>query len=836
MPRRSARPVRVESHPQQRRGSMLIFAVLLMVLVIAIAAFAIDLGGMMLTRTNLQSAADSAALAGASRLGLTDVQVRLEARNYANMHSSLEGNAVELADADIEIGFWNRTLKTFQVQQGGNAVRVKTRAPSQGFFVAGAFGAETYDSEATAIAAAVPRDIVFVVDLSGSMDDNTEPAWATDAINSAFGGVGSQLLNETMTDLFGTTDRNDRDLREFLESQGFPIASREFTYAVLTMDQGFLAQHSNTNYRINPSSSESARKQRAYAWLREEFLPPAFASGNPRIPFTNQQFWDAYIDYILYPVNHNIGPPNPPPARPAEPQPPQLNYSHCYRSTHPPTHHTVPTHSGPSHSGQGNGNPSHSSPGNGGPSHSGPSHSSPGNGGPSHSSPSHSTPSSPPSSPPTPLPNGPVGQTRPGGVMAIPVSTAAVTVALETGYQDPACVAAENQRYANAMATYQQQHLHWQTVLIPQWEVALQNYYDVYLPQYLQMAASKGSPRYRRGTLPPGQTRNEYALFDRIGDLGLSSFPFNNPNRDLNTTATNEDLRAHANRFGFETLTQFMVDHGSNLRPRDAGQRMPLARSSPDYVGDHTEMVGDSEVGYESFRLPPRTYPMHAVRRSLIRALKVVEQRNEHVEMSVRDFVGIVSFDRYDPPNAVPQLLCSLTGDYEVAKQACTGLEAVGDKYPTTATEPGVITARNHLDTVGRPFSDKVIVLFTDGVPNQLQSTTGAVQSYVSQVRSSDATLGALFYNSDTRFTGDRHWRNAVLMQVHQVHELGWDVFAVGIGAGADAEFMRRIAVMGGTDDLGADLLAGGDPRTYEDSLSEIFKKIVHTPRIVLVK
>ena len=61
MPRRSARSVRVESHPQQRRGSMLIFAVLLMVLVIAIAAFAIDLGGMMLTRTNLQSAADSAA-------------------------------------------------------------------------------------------------------------------------------------------------------------------------------------------------------------------------------------------------------------------------------------------------------------------------------------------------------------------------------------------------------------------------------------------------------------------------------------------------------------------------------------------------------------------------------------------------------------------------------------------------------------------------------------------------------------------------------------------------------------------------------------------------------
>ena len=102
--------------------------------------------------------------------------------------------------------------------------------------------------------------------------------------------------------------------------------------------------------------------------------------------------------------------------------------------------------------------------------------------------------------------------------------------------------------------------------------------------------------------------------------------------------------------------------------------------------------------------------------------------------------------------------------------------------------------------------------------------------------QASDPAAGALFYNSDIRFPGDRHWRNAVLMQTRQMRELGWDVFAVGIGAGADTDFMNRIAILGGTEEIGSDLQAGGDPRNYEEILTEIFKRIVHTPRIVLVK
>lgn len=807
-----------------RRGAMLVFVALLLVFIVIMAAMAIDIGAVMLTRTNVQSAADSAALAGASQLGKSDQVIRAEAIEFANEHTGLDGNAVGLQSSDIDIGFWNRTLRTFRVEEGGNAVRVTTRSNGQEFFLAKVFGPQSYDSEATAIAAAVPRDIVFVVDLSGSMDDDTDSVWATRAINQQFGSIGDQLLNELMNDLFGTTTRSTSDLKAFLEGQGFEVAGPEFAYAVLTMDEGYLSLHPNASYRVSPGMSESARKDRAYAWLRDEFIPPAFGGGNPRVPFSNTQFWNAYIDYVLFPISHNFPPPQPPPSMPPEPQPPTKSYSHCYVPTHPPVppHHTNPSHSGPGHSG-----PSHSGPSHSGPSHSGPSHSGPSHSGPSHSSPSHSSPG-----------GGPIGMNRPTGVPTRLVSAVVTSVlVLETGFNDPACVAAEDARYAAALAQYNQAHLHWQTVLIPQWQAALQQYYNVYLPAYLEEAASKGSPPYNRGTLPPGQPRNIYNLVDRMGDFGLSSFKFNNPNLDLRSSANAEDIKLFANRFGFSTLTNHLVDHGSNLKPNDQGSLTPLAIGSPSFVGLHSEMVGDAEVGFKSFRMPPRSYPMHAVRRSLIRAIQVVEKRNQFVDMEVRDFVGVVTFDRYEPTaGAVPRLVQGLTGNYDAAMQACTTLEAVGDKFATTATEPGMIAGRNHMNAAARSFSDKVIVLFTDGVPNAIQSAPGTIQSQVNAIKASDSRAAPLFYNSDIRFSGDRHWRNAVLVQTHQMRQLGWDIFAVGIGAGADTDFMNRIAILGGTEEIGSDLQAGGDPRNYEQILTEIFKRIVHTPRIVLVK
>lgn len=226
-----------------RRGAMLVLAAIVVIVIILVAAFAIDIGLMTMQRTTMQSAADSSALAAASRLGLTDAEIRGEARKYAGFHAKLDAQGAEVQDNEVVVGNWNRTLRTFTRGTSGNAVMVTTRATEQGTFLARVFGLDSYDSEATAIACAVPRDIVFVVDLSGSMDDDTDPAWAKDSINASVpGSPGTSLFNDLHTDIYRSAAGSDTDLVSFLQSAGHSVASREYAYAVLTGDEGYLAK------------------------------------------------------------------------------------------------------------------------------------------------------------------------------------------------------------------------------------------------------------------------------------------------------------------------------------------------------------------------------------------------------------------------------------------------------------------------------------------------------------------------------------------------------------------------------------------------------------------
>ena len=45
---------------------------------------------------------------------------------------------------------------------------------------------DSFASKASAVAMANPRDICFVLELSGSMNDDTEPCWATNEITNTF--------------------------------------------------------------------------------------------------------------------------------------------------------------------------------------------------------------------------------------------------------------------------------------------------------------------------------------------------------------------------------------------------------------------------------------------------------------------------------------------------------------------------------------------------------------------------------------------------------------------------------------------------------------------------
>ena len=114
------------------------------------------------------------------------------------------------------MGTWDAERREFTPSgKVGNAVRVTARRDAKHggevpLFFARALRVSSFSTSASAVAMATPRDIAFVVDLSGSMNDDTEPCWATGAINSEFGPegyptVGNELMEKVFDDFrFGS--------------------------------------------------------------------------------------------------------------------------------------------------------------------------------------------------------------------------------------------------------------------------------------------------------------------------------------------------------------------------------------------------------------------------------------------------------------------------------------------------------------------------------------------------------------------------------------------------------------------------------------------------------
>ena len=173
-----------EEH-RNRKGAIAVMAAAVMIMIFAFVSFTIDVGYMNLVRTELQNAADSAVLAGTPELSESHAAVKAMAIDVA-LKNTTGRSAVSLDPSDVVIGNFDHVTKIFT--PGGpaaNAVQVTTRATKPTFF-GSVIGQPDFTLTASAIAMLNPRDIVFVVDLSGSMNDDTEPCWATETVDAAF--------------------------------------------------------------------------------------------------------------------------------------------------------------------------------------------------------------------------------------------------------------------------------------------------------------------------------------------------------------------------------------------------------------------------------------------------------------------------------------------------------------------------------------------------------------------------------------------------------------------------------------------------------------------------
>jgi Flp pilus assembly protein TadG len=164
-----------------RRGAMLVLVAVCLPLCVIMAAFAINVAWMQLVRTELRTATDSAARAGAKSLSLFQSQVgAIAGAKTAALRNEVAGAGLVLDTADIDIGVSkqpNADVK-FQFTSGGtqpNSVRVTGRrspgsaAGAVNLLFTGVFSIKDFQPVDVATATDCDRDICLVLDRSGSM-------------------------------------------------------------------------------------------------------------------------------------------------------------------------------------------------------------------------------------------------------------------------------------------------------------------------------------------------------------------------------------------------------------------------------------------------------------------------------------------------------------------------------------------------------------------------------------------------------------------------------------------------------------------------------------------
>lgn len=292
--------------PSSRRGATLVLFTLLLVALIGMVAFAVDVGYVNLTKTELQTAADASALAASAVLNQDAETIRTVAQNYAGKHKS-GGQTVSLGTSDVEFGVWDSTAGTFTpITAGGNAVRITARRIAAPLFFARVFGRNNFDTTASAVGMANPRDIVFVVDLSGSMNDDSEPGWATTELTNALTPEGyPNVANDLMQNVY--TDFGYGTFPGTLQWVGSPLSvtANNSAYANLTKDSGPLTLTGvDAAYKITSSNSESTRKTKAYKWMVDNQIAVVMAGVKPTPSSSNSAslaYWTKYLDYVIEP-------------------------------------------------------------------------------------------------------------------------------------------------------------------------------------------------------------------------------------------------------------------------------------------------------------------------------------------------------------------------------------------------------------------------------------------------------------------------------------------------------------------------------------------------------
>ncbi len=190
------------------QGTMLVFVLMLLTVILAMVVYSVDVAFMQLARTELKAAVDSAAKAAAGELTLSNGNKSnaIAAGILAASKNEVAGASLQLVNGDFEFGqaveqldgTWNFQLD----HQPYTAVRVtglKSTSTASGpvnLFFAPILGSETFTPQSVSVASQFKQELVLVIDRSHSMAfDDSGVEWVYPP-----GVPGSDVYNDGLLD------------------------------------------------------------------------------------------------------------------------------------------------------------------------------------------------------------------------------------------------------------------------------------------------------------------------------------------------------------------------------------------------------------------------------------------------------------------------------------------------------------------------------------------------------------------------------------------------------------------------------------------------------------
>jgi hypothetical protein len=196
----------------KRRGNVLVLSALLMIFMMAMVAFATDVGYICLMRGELQRAVDAAALAGAAELQFGVEEAQAKAKEYlvrnpvgssipvTSENWSLAGALEDFdehhaAGLTLEAGTWDPVARTFTpTNELPSSLYVRMEYSNLPFFFGRVLGHDTFTVRGESTAMFQPREMMVVLDYSASMNDDSE--------YSAMAKLGLPEIEANLSDIY----------------------------------------------------------------------------------------------------------------------------------------------------------------------------------------------------------------------------------------------------------------------------------------------------------------------------------------------------------------------------------------------------------------------------------------------------------------------------------------------------------------------------------------------------------------------------------------------------------------------------------------------------------